>query len=41
MSTLDQRLDSMDSTAAGIRADVNTIADELNMYTAATHTIAG
>ena len=31
MSTLDQRLDSMDTTAAGIRADLTTVITELGM----------
>ena len=31
MSTLDQRLNSMDSTAAGIRADLTTVITELGM----------
>ena len=31
MSTLDQRLDAMDTTAAGIRADLTTVISELGM----------
>jgi hypothetical protein len=47
-SSLDERFETIEAHVAAadtitnnIRADVNTIADELNMYTAATHTIAG
>ena len=40
-SSLDARLEAIETHAAAARTDVNTIANELNMYTQATHTIAG